>query len=466
MMIKRNLLFILCLCSLSAIAQPPATYYDSAAGKTCDVLKTALQKIITNGHVPKTYTDLWTQYTITDVKPRTVGTGSANVIYDVYSTIPGGTDPYQYDPITTRCGGYKKEGDCFNKEHSVPESWFNGNHGVPGDATDYNFIFPVDGYVNSHRSNYPYGEVGTVTWPTQNGAKLGQSIFPGVSGIVFEPIDSFKGDLARAFLYFVTRYQDSLPSWGTNPDASQAFDTNLFPGIKVPFLKMMIKWHNLDPVSQKEIDRNNGTFIYQGNRNPFIDHPEYVDLVWNSSCSGLAALPVSIVYFTGKLNAGRVVLNWVSTHEINLQEYMIERSDENGNFHSIATVKPIGLERYSYTDITDVVQGSKYQYRLKAIDINGKYSYSEIAQITVPKKELIKVYPNPANTSLEIHLNNVQTSTSLQLIDPLGRVVLQKTAPVNNGSVILPVNKITNGTYYLKVLVGNNLETSTIRIAH
>ncbi len=463
---KRSVLYVLCLWTFNAIAQPPAIYYDSAAGKTCAALKTALKNITTNGHTPKTYVDLWTQYTITDIKPRTVGTGSANVIYDPYSTIPGGTDPYQFDPVSNRCGGYKKEGDCFNKEHSIPLSWFNGITANPGQSTDYNFIFPVDGYVNSHRSNYPYGEVATATWTTQNGGKLGQSVFPGVSGMVFEPIDSFKGDLARAFLYFVTRYQDSLPSWGNYPDAIPAFDTNTFPSIKVPYLKMMIKWHNIDPVSQKEIDRNNGTFIYQGNRNPFIDHPEYVNLVWNSSCAGLAALPVEIIYFTGKLNAGRVVLNWMSTHEINLKEYVLERSEENGDFQTVATIKAQGLEHYSFTDISDLVQGSKYQYRLKAIDINGKYSYSEIAQITVPKKELIKVYPNPANSSLEIHLNSVQTSTSLQLIDPLGRVVIQKVVPVNNGALILPVNSIVNGTYYLKILVGNNVETSTIRIAH
>ncbi len=465
-MIKKGLLYILCLWTINAMAQPPATYYDSAAGKTCDVLKTALKNITTNGHTPKTYVDLWTQYTLSDIKPRTVGTGSANVIYDVYSTIPGGTDPYQFDPVSNRCGGYKKEGDCFNKEHSIPLSWFNGVTATPGQSTDYNFIFPVDGYVNSHRSNYPYGEVGSVTWPTQNGAKLGQSIYPGVSGMVFEPIDSFKGDLARAFLYFVTRYQDSMPSWGNYPDAVPAFDTNTYPSIKVPYLKMMIKWHNLDPVSQKEIDRNNATYTYQGNRNPYIDHPEYVDLVWNSNCAGLAALPVSIVYFTGKLNAGRVVLNWMSTHEINLKEYVLERSDNNGNYLPFASIKAQGLEHYSYTDITDLMQGAKYQYRLKAVDINGSFSYSDIVSVSLPKKEQMIAYPNPANSSITIHLNAIQTTTTIQVIDPLGKTILQKVIPVNNGSVVLPVNNITNGTYFLKVITGNSLETTTIRIAH
>ena len=465
MIINRFYLFILCLWTINVMAQPPANYYDSAAGKTCDVLKTALKNITTNGHTPKTYVDLWTQYSISDIKPRTVGTGSADVIYDVYSTIPGGTDPYQFDPTTNRCGGYKKEGDCFNKEHSIPLSWFNGVTANPGQSTDYNFIFPVDGYVNSHRSNYPYGEVGTATWPSLNGGKLGQSIYPGVSGMVFEPIDSFKGDLARAFLYFVTRYQDSMPSWGNYPDAIPAFDTTTYPSIKVSYLKMMIKWHYLDPVSEKEINRNNATYIYQGNRNPYIDHPEYVDLVWNSACAGLAALPVETIYFSGKLNAGRIVLNWISTQETNLKEYVLEKSANNGSYTAIATIKAQGLERYSYADISNFVQGANYQYRLKAIDIDGTFSYSDIAAVAIPKKESLKVYPNPANSTITINMV-AHTSTSVSVINPLGKTVFQKVMPVNNGTVVMPVNNIANGTYYLKVMAGNNLETTTIRIVH
>ena len=77
----------------------------------------------------------------------------------------------------------------------------------------------------------------------------------------------------------------------------QALEPNSFPSVDIPYLQMMINWHHLDPVSQKEIDRNNAAYTYQKNRNPFIDHPEYVGLTWNGSCPGLGTLPVDIIYF-------------------------------------------------------------------------------------------------------------------------------------------------------------------------
>lgn len=465
-MTKKGLVFISCLWVMNLLAQPPANYYDSANGKTCEALKTALKNITANGHTPKTYIELWTQYTITDLKPRTVDTGSANVIYDVYSTRPGGIDPYQFTPVAKQCGGYKKEGDCYNKEHSVPESWFNGDHGVPGDATDYNFIFPVDGYVNSHRSNYPYGEVASPTWTSLNGGKLGQSIFPGVTGIVYEPIDSFKGDLARAFLYFVTRYQDTIPTWALNADASQAFDVNTFPSVKVPFLKMMIKWHNLDPVSQKEICRNNGTYSYQGNRNPYIDHPEYVDLVWNSTCAGLAALPVNIIYFTGKLNAENITLNWKSANEINLKEYQIECSINNNNFIPVARVKALGKEHYSYTDINNLIPGAVYTYRLKCIDNNGSFEYSDLYSQEIPSNQELSVYPNPARNIIECKLAAWQTTASVQLTNVMGKILIAKTVSVNDGRISIPVTNINTGVYLLKIFTGTKQVARMVSIVH
>ena len=97
------------LVSVFAIAQP-ANYYDSAIGKSCAALKTALKKITTNGNNPKSYSALWNQYALTDIKPRTLGTGSANVIYDIYSANPGGTDPYQFTPGPVTSGGQQDNG--------------------------------------------------------------------------------------------------------------------------------------------------------------------------------------------------------------------------------------------------------------------------------------------------------------------------------------------------------------------
>ena len=155
----------------------------------------------------------------------------------------------------------------------------------------------------------------------------------------------------------------------------------------------------------------------------------------------------------------------MSTQETNLKEYVLEKSANNGSYTAIATIKAQGLERYSYADISNFVQGANYQYRLKAIDIDGTFSYSDIAAVAIPKKESLQVYPNPANSTITINMV-AHTSTSVSLINPLGKTVFQKVMPVNNGTVVMPVNNIANGTYYLKVMAGNNLETTTIRIVH
>ncbi|MNY16277.1 Extracellular ribonuclease precursor [compost metagenome] len=135
----------------------------------------------------------------------------------------------------------------------------------------------TDGYVNGRRGNWPYGEVGTVSWPSLNGSKLGSSKLNGYGGTVFEPINEFKGDIARIYFYFATRYENQI----------QGFTYDMYDGTKTkvfaePFLNMLLRWHQQDPVSLKEIDRNNAVYNYQGNRNPYIDHPEYIAQIWGT----------------------------------------------------------------------------------------------------------------------------------------------------------------------------------------
>lgn len=208
-------------------------------------------------------------------------------ILDIYSENPQGTDPYNYVPEIDECGNYSMEGDCYNKEHVIPKSVFNENSPMQGDA---HHLIPVDGRVNGFRGNFPMGRVDDnnlvsqsgISNPTMNGSKLGVNLNSGYSagydGIVFEPIDEFKGDIARIHFYFATRYQNIISNWINyamfNGSSDQVFNST--------FLSILLEWHEIDPVSQKEIDRNNAIYYeHQGNRNPFIDHPEYVYLIWN-----------------------------------------------------------------------------------------------------------------------------------------------------------------------------------------
>ena len=253
-------------------------YYASADGLAGYALKTELHNII-DGHSSQGYSALWTFY---DANSRDVYFENDGSILDIYSENPTGTDPYSYTSTSDQCGNYSGEGSCYNREHSFPRSWFGGS--VEPMNSDVHHIFATDGYVNGRRSSYPYGDVGSATYTSQNGSKLGSAASGlGYSGTVFEPIDEFKGDLARAYFYMATRYEDVIANWESNStyssavlngSSNQVFDTW--------FLTMLLSWHANDPVSQKEINRNEAAYSHQGNRNPFVDHPELVNTIWGN----------------------------------------------------------------------------------------------------------------------------------------------------------------------------------------
>lgn len=246
-------------------AQPPAGYYDAATGKTGAELQQALHDIIDN-HTAVSYTTLWTSFKTTDKKPN-------GKVWDMYSDIPGGTPPYEYTFVTDQCGSYGGENDCYNREHSWPKSWFNDGNPM---YTDLFHLVPTDGYVNGMRSNYPYGDVGTATWTSLNGSKLGSCITPGYTGVVFEPRDEYKGDFARNYFYMATRYYNEDSGW---PGSDMVTGSQFKPWAKA----MLLIWAQQDPVSDKETSRNNAVFAIQHNRNPYIDHPEYANSVWGSN---------------------------------------------------------------------------------------------------------------------------------------------------------------------------------------
>ncbi len=248
-------------------AQIPDGYYDSTDGLEGDVLRLALHNIIDN-HQVHSYTSLFTHFESTDMKPD-------GTVWDMYSDVPGGTPPYVYHyGGADQCGNYGGESDCFNREHSWPQSWFNSNSPM---KTDLFHVYPTDGYVNGQRGSYPYGDVNTPLWTSQNGSMRGTSGTPGYSGIVFEPIDEYKGDLARTYFYMSTRYYTEDAGWDTNDMVDGA---DLLPWA----VDLLMAWHSADPVSQKELDRNEAVYQIQTNRNPFIDHPEWVACIWDGGC--------------------------------------------------------------------------------------------------------------------------------------------------------------------------------------
>ncbi|MFS1417587.1 endonuclease [Vibrio splendidus] len=260
--------------------EPPVLgeYYKDAEGKVGFALKTALYQIIDN-HSSQGYTAIWTLVSEADLDAYYDTDGS---ILDMYSEKPSGSDAIQFTKVTDQCGQYSKEGDCYNREHSFPKSWFGGK--VEPMNSDGHHLFATDGYVNSKRSNWPFGEVSSATYTSSNGSKLGSAANSlGYAGTVFEPIDEFKGDFARAYFYMATRYENEIANWEGNSTSSDAALDGTNTTVFEPWLLTMLKrWHSEDPVSQKEIDRNKAVHDFQGNRNPFIDHPEFVSQIWGN----------------------------------------------------------------------------------------------------------------------------------------------------------------------------------------
>ena len=146
-----------CLLLLSfpfTFAEIPDGYYDAATGLTGISLKSALHEIV-DDHNEQSYSSVHSHFEITDIKPN-------NTVWDMYSDVPNGNPDYVYHFIDSdHCGNYSGEGDCYNREHSWPQSWFNNAFPMKSDLFH---VYPSDGYVNSHRGSLPYGDVGSASW--------------------------------------------------------------------------------------------------------------------------------------------------------------------------------------------------------------------------------------------------------------------------------------------------------------
>lgn len=265
MLMKKTLLLTVALLMAltTAWAQGPngsGTYYQTADGLKGSALKTKLSSIISANITVVSYKGLYDAYKKTDTRPD-------GYVRDWYSNITN------YRHGVDNKGNYSKEGDMYNREHSVPQSWF-GDGNIKSDIVH---VLPTDGYVNNRRSNFPFGEVNSVSYQSANGyCKLGSCKTAGYNGTVFEPNDEIKGDIARIYFYMITRYESSCGGWGND------VFTNTYPGLTTWTLNMMMRWSKDDPVDEREKQRNNAVYEVQGNRNPYVDYPGLEEYTWGS----------------------------------------------------------------------------------------------------------------------------------------------------------------------------------------
>lgn len=260
-MIKQLATTFLALISTIIItrADIPAGYYSGLNGKNSSELKTALRNIIHDHTQVSSYSDLPKYFMHTDVRP------SGNEWWEMYSN-----NTFSYPSFSG-----------MNREHSLPKSWWGGASNTPA-YTDLNHLYPSEKNANSAKSNYPLGEVQTATF--DNGvSKVGYAVTGqgGGAAKVFEPADEYKGDFARTYFYMATCYQDLTWKY------SYMMQNGAYPSLTGWAIDLLLKWHRNDPVSQKEIDRNDVVYSYQNNRNPFIDIPSLAEYIWGDKTNEL-----------------------------------------------------------------------------------------------------------------------------------------------------------------------------------
>ncbi|MCB0823467.1 MAG: endonuclease [Bacteroidales bacterium] len=246
---KKFLILIVILSASFANAQPPG-YYDSAIGLVGEPLKQALHEII-DDHVEYSYDDL-RDFILMDTDEDPDNPNNIILLYTGRSqnknTFGGGANDW-------------------NREHVWAKS--HGDFGTtPPAGTDAHHMRPTDASVNSSRGNLDFDN-GGVQHPEATGCYYDNDSW--------EPRDEVKGDVARMIFYMSVRYEGG----GGEPDLEVVDEVNTSPAPEHGKFSTLYQWHQQDPPDAFEINRNEVIYSYQGNRNPFIDHPEFLILIYD-----------------------------------------------------------------------------------------------------------------------------------------------------------------------------------------
>ncbi len=420
---KPILFFLLAIATITLNAQIPSGYYNNANNKTGNELKIALHNII-KGHHVVSYGGLLDAFAYTDCDAN-------GKIWDIYSN-------YHYS-LNGVCGSYQEEGDCWNREHTWPQSWFNESN-TP--RSDLFHIYPTDGFVNGQRSNYPYGEVNNPTYTSGNGSKLGPCVTPGYTGKVFEPIDEYKGDIARGYFYMSVRYYDEDSGWSTSGMTNKS---EILPWA----MTMLLRWSDEDPVSQKEIDRNNAVYGYQNNRNPFIDHPEYARMIWdpnwtqgtsyNITCAtGLQNGSISAP--TSAVEGSTVAITATPNPGYMVNSYSVYKTGDSNTTVAVSSNGTFTMPDYDVTISATFIQNNTY-YNIALGNVShGSISTSE----------------SSAKSGTTIYLTATPESAySLYAWYVYKTGDMNTTVSVNNSSFVMPAYNVTVMATFVQGEVGN-----------
>ena len=273
MQLSKRVFLLLVLLGIGLVAFAQKEYYTSIDGvKGGATLKDALYTLIKD-HTKISY-----------------GSGSSSTWGAFYSTDRNPSNNQVYDMYSPEVRYFGTKGDAIggmNIEHSLPKSWWGGDKNYA--YCDLHHLNPSDQNANSRKSNYPLAELESVTW--DNGvAAVGKATINGSSMNAFEPCDEYKGDFARTYMYMFTCYQNL-----TYKTTYMNYESSAYPTLKPWAVELLLKWNEQDPVSEKEIARNNAVYAVQGNRNPYIDYPQLAEYVWGDSIDYIFDLDGAVI---------------------------------------------------------------------------------------------------------------------------------------------------------------------------
>ncbi len=367
------------------------SYYESVRGLQKDELKEGLYNII-KGHKMFSY---------------------GSNINDIMKVTDA--DPYNEDNIILVYTGSVSKNTTFNKEHVWAKS--HGDFGTTkGPGTDLHHLRPCYINLNSTRGNLNFAEGGTEI-----------SNYPGnyinSSAGTFEPSDEFKGDVARMIFYMATRYEGTEVINGVTynfPDLEVVDYVNNGKEATIGLLSDLLKWNLEDPVSEYEINRNNIIYSdYQGNRNPFIDHPEFVNMIFDESYEGSGALEENTINKTTVEETikaiddiGNVTLN--SEKNLKKAENCVKKlTDEE--LKSVTNLDTLKAKRYIFDKLKEYENYSldalylSYDLTNNQI-VNG--SYKQEVNFTIDGKDFYTncVYTQDNEFRLGYNANNASVS--------------------------------------------------------
>ena len=426
--------------SLSGIGKYEDSYYASTQNLSEQALKDALKLLITTGQSSCSYNGARDQLFMNIDNKKTNGQGAnSNTLECVYT----GRQAIGYTSRTDA-----QTNASFNTEHTWPQSLFSSATPM---VCDLHHLFPTDETANGIRSNYPFGIVNNPTW-TVGGSEFANN--------VFEPRDNHKGQVARAMMYFVLRYQD-------------------YNSFFAPQETILRQWHKQFLPSMADVKRNNDIFSFQKNRNPFVDHPEFIERITLLSSTSVAAptrlltTNLNAVYFkaiTGNgvsMNNGSIALVNIGNQSIN---YTAAFTSQVFKLNSAAGIisKEDAQEIDFYLDViadtivldTLVITSNATNNPIIRIPFAG-----ELRLLGGLKKNdytafTFQLYPNPSNSEVNILSQNLTNFTIIittlqgQIMGEWDSIKTINTNFLNNGLYIVTL-KTQFGSKQQKLLINH-----------